>query len=352
MAVAQTVRSIRKTCGIILIAHEPELAELVATPEDSQIVPLQEPKLTTSSNERLNFSHEADSSALTYGIQFYQRCWQRFVDYFFWSCPLILTAFLASSMAIAMLSADTLQSIDVSSYVMTVVNEHVPPMIELLTGAPPNALHMMGVRMKVKSMLSETLPSAKASLFAIGMTKLWVLELGPLLTALLLAGRMGGSYAGQVATLHATAQAKWLQVLGLNVRLEWTLLPGLIAGMIAGPVLTIGGTMLALVVTGYIGRSYGIVEDSLQEFQETVWKTTFPPELDSIWLKYPPVFHMAKALVYTFLILGVAEGCSSWYCREGLTHRHVPRVITASVVCGSLLIIFADWGFSRLWLIL
>ena len=65
----------------------------------------------------------------------------------------------------------------------------VRPLIKMLTGEEANALHMMGVRMKVNSMLNQTVPPAKAALFAIGLTKLFVLEIGPLLTALLLCGR-------------------------------------------------------------------------------------------------------------------------------------------------------------------
>ena len=38
-------------------------------------------------------------------------------------------------------------------------------------------------------------------LYCYGVAKLFVLELGPLLTALLLAGRIGGSYAGEVGPL-------------------------------------------------------------------------------------------------------------------------------------------------------
>jgi ABC-type transporter Mla maintaining outer membrane lipid asymmetry permease subunit MlaE len=46
-------------------------------------------------------------------------------------------------------------------------------------------------------MLNTTVPPAKAKLYAIGLSTLFVLEVGPLLTALLLCGRIGGSYAGK-----------------------------------------------------------------------------------------------------------------------------------------------------------
>lgn len=46
-------------------------------------------------------------------------------------------------------------------------------------------------------MADSYVPQLKASLFCAGMTHLVVLEIAPLLTALLLAGRVGGSYAGK-----------------------------------------------------------------------------------------------------------------------------------------------------------
>ncbi len=51
-----------------------------------------------------------------------------------------------------------------------------------------------------RGMLNTTIPPAKATLYAISMAKLFVLEIGPLITSLLLSGRIGGSYAGEVAT--------------------------------------------------------------------------------------------------------------------------------------------------------
>jgi len=48
------------------------------------------------------------------------------------------------------------------------------------------------------------------------MARLFVLEVGPLITALLLAGRIGGSYAGEVATMQATNQVPRLKPVYLS----------------------------------------------------------------------------------------------------------------------------------------
>lgn len=161
-----------------------------------------------------------------FGTTFRDRCLEKLFDYALVSLPLILLTFAACGTAIAMLSADSLRRMDVTDPVLKIVDQEVRPWIQLLTGAEPNVFHLMGIRMKVQQMLNQTVPPAKATLYAIGMAKLLCLEIGPLLTALLLCGRIGGSYAGYVATMQATAQNKLLQTLGI-APMAWSLYPSI-----------------------------------------------------------------------------------------------------------------------------
>jgi ABC-type transporter Mla maintaining outer membrane lipid asymmetry permease subunit MlaE len=213
------------------------------------------------------------------------------------------------------------------------------------------------------------------------MAKLFVLEIGPLATALLLSGRIGGSYAGEVATRQATAQNKLLRTLGINPRF-WTLVPALFASLIASPLLTIIGTALAIYLGGIVGPSYGIgtfdgyMDDirravfptlklrSIVAWEEGEWEgrgfLDFVRSLDlrctvgnsSLWetfievLTYPPCFLFAKACVFMAIIILVAESSARW--KIHLTPRDIPGVITRSVVIASLFIIVMDWGFSQL----
>jgi hypothetical protein len=121
--------------------------------------------------------------------------------------PLIALAFCACGLAIAMLSADLLERLDINDQVLDLVDKEVRPLIKMLTGEDATSMQMLGIRFKDSGMLNRTVPPAKASLFAIGLAKLFVLEIGPLLTTLLLlCGRIGGSYAGRVGTMQATSQ--------------------------------------------------------------------------------------------------------------------------------------------------
>jgi len=360
--------------AFVLISHEPDLAALVMDAEktkDNQVITLLPPK------DKSNHDTKQFHKASLFGTTLYQRFFDDLKDFILYSLPLIMCSFLACGMAIAMLSSDILQKIDVTETVSNIIQKEVKPLIKLLTGEDPGGMTMMMINMKVKSMLNAAIPEAKAKLYAIGMAKLFVLEIGPLLTALLLCGRIGGSYAGKVATMQATAQNKLLQTLGINARC-WTLLPALYAAILSSPVLTLAGTVLAIIVGAFVGDQYGIC--SLQIYQEEVLKTIFPPlrfnflrndysepssifqiiktldfhctfsesYLDSLIeiVTYPPCYLFCKSIVFIVFIICVAE--VSARIRNNVTPRVVPSIITTSVVVASLFCILVDWGFSRL----
>ena len=210
-------------------------------------------------------------------------------------------------------------------------------------------------------MLNTTIPPAKATLYAMGMAKLFVLEIGPLITALLLAGRIGGSYAGEVATMQSTAQNKLLLTLGISP-VKWTFFPSLLASLLASPLLTLAGTALALEIGSHVAPKYGI--GNTEGYRNEVFNAVFLPlRLRSMWdlrctfsdaysdalieiSTHPVIFHLIKSLAFITIIMAVSE--ISARRKSDLTARGVPRVITKSVVVGSLLVIFADWGFSQL----
>jgi ABC-type multidrug transport system ATPase subunit/ABC-type transporter Mla maintaining outer membrane lipid asymmetry permease subunit MlaE len=392
------LRTVKKT-ALVLISHEPHLAQVVMDPtttSDNVTITLEEPTASTSTDDSSRLSKPS-----LFGTTFLDRFWDRLADYTLYSLPLIAMAFIACGLAISMLTADLLRRLDFNDQVLDLVDTQVRPLIKMLTGEDANALQMMGVRFKVNSLLNQTVPPAKASIFAIGMTKLFVLEIGPLLTALLLCGRIGGSYAGKVGTLHATSQTKLLQTLGVSPWM-WTLWPSVLAALIAAPLLTVMGTAIAVGLAGWVGPTYYGIGTTAQFWKDMVdallprlrlksfaplWdnkdeegnysfrssfrdllegggitsvdcSVTYPPRYAHYsWLEsvveiatYPPIYHIVKAVVFISIILAVAEGVAQWW-KPHLTPRGVPAVITLSVVCSGLLVILADWGFSQLWLL-
>src|SRR5688572_676261 len=65
-----------------------------------------------------------------------------------------------------------------------------------------------------------------------------ILELGPVLTALILAGRIGARYAAELGTMRVTEQIDALESLGRSP-ITHLLLPRVIAGILVAPALTI-----------------------------------------------------------------------------------------------------------------
>jgi phospholipid/cholesterol/gamma-HCH transport system permease protein len=70
-------------------------------------------------------------------------------------------------------------------------------------------------------------------------------EMGPVLTALVLAGRMGASIAAELATMHVTEQIDALEVLAVDP-VHYLALPRVLAGFIMLPVLTVFTDVIAL----------------------------------------------------------------------------------------------------------
>ena len=340
--------------AFVLISHEPEIAKQVLSSDlDGNIVlELEEPKSFKIVETNAHFC----KSNVYSGLSMFSRFRKCLVDYFFYSLPLISVAFIASGLAISMLTSDTLLKLDVIDPVLKIVDKEIKPLIKLLTGEEASPIHLIGVKIKVSGMLNKTLPPAKASLYAIGMAKLFVLEIGPLLTALLLCGRIGGSYAGKVATMKATSQTHLLKTLGISAA-GWTLYPTIFAAIIASPLLTAIGTLLSLYAAGKISIVYGVI-DRPETFWSQVESVVFPgfrlKESKTLIEKIievvtcPPIYHTIKAVSYILCILAVAE--ISVRSRSIVTPRRIPSIITQSVVTSGLLVILMDWAFSQLWL--
>ena len=398
VGVAKELVHLRKTqnTALVLISHEPHLAKIVMDPTktiNNTVVSLMKATSIPSNDVRQKTSFFQSNTPSMFGTNFRDRFIDRLMDYSLYSLPLIALAFCAIGMGLAMLSADLLQRLQINDQVVQLVDKEVRPLIKLLTGEEVNSLQMMGIKFKVNSMLNKTVPPAKASLYAIGLTKLFVLEIGPLLTALLLCGRIGGSYSGKVATMQATAQNKLLRTLGINP-IWWTLLPSLLAALIAAPLLAMMGTTIALFLGSMVGPMYNIGDSKqywkdltkclwpelrISSFQRitsedeslpaaifntiisskspplsldwTVTYTDTPTWKDSLIElgTYPPVYHLLKSLSFTLIILSAAEAVTR--LQPNLTPRGVPSIITFSVVLSGLLVIVADWGFSQFWLL-
>ncbi|WP_241671143.1 ABC transporter permease [Dankookia rubra] len=151
-------------------------------------------------------------------------------------------------------------------------------------------------------------------------------ELGPLMAAVILAGRTGSAYAAELGTMTVNEEIDALRIMGIDP-IAWLVLPRLLAAMLVMPVLALlmnlAGLLGMSVVMGTLGFPLVAVVNQLQ-----AW----------VHLK-DLVGGLAKAAMF-----GLAIGLVG--CRAGLGAGRGPRAVgdaaTAAVVGGIVSIVLLD----------
>jgi phospholipid/cholesterol/gamma-HCH transport system permease protein len=160
-----------------------------------------------------------------------------------------------------------------------------------------------------------------------------VLELGPVLTALLLAGRIGARYAAELGTMRVTEQIDALESLGRN-SISHLILPRVIAGTLMLPVLVVVADLVG------ISAGYWAAQDAIG--------LTYPDLVKGAQFFFRPFdawYSMIKAFAFGLAITVVScyLGLSTQQGAEG-----VGRSTTGAVVSSSVLILFLDAALTKL----
>ena len=158
-------------------------------------------------------------------------------------------------------------------------------------------------------------------------------EFGPLITAIILAGRTGSSYAAQIGTMKLNEEVDVLRTLGLSPT-ELLVLPKFFALIIALPLLAIWADIFGVV--GGMVMSKGLLDISYVDFIKRFNKVV---ELREFYVG------LIKTPVFAALIASI--GCFQGFQVHG-SATSVGRHTTTSVVQGIFMIIVADAGFSVL----
>lgn len=93
-------------------------------------------------------------------------------------------------------------------------------------------------------------------------------ELGPVLTGLMFAGRLGASIAAEIGTMRVTDQIDALDVLGIESK-SYLILPRIVAAMISLPLLVLCADILG-VFGGYLVATQSLGFDSTNYLLKTV----------------------------------------------------------------------------------
>ncbi|MDP3113233.1 MAG: ABC transporter permease [Candidatus Cloacimonadaceae bacterium] len=155
-----------------------------------------------------------------------------------------------------------------------------------------------------------------------------MIELAPVLTALVMTGKVGASIAAEIGTMKVSEQLDALKSMSISPE-EFLYMPRVVAGLIAFPILTVYANLIGILCAWYFSwLRYGI---HYHTFFNNM-KSYFEPS--DLW------GGLIKSVVFGFLIttLSCFFGSRSFGGAEG-----VGRSTTLTVVYSSVLILVMDF---------
>ena len=158
-------------------------------------------------------------------------------------------------------------------------------------------------------------------------------ELGPVLTALMLTGRIGSGIAAEIGSMVVTDQIHALRALGTDP-IRKLVVPRMLAGLLMTPLLT--------VISDFVGIFGGWIVSrfQLQVSSELYWSSV----TDALYVQ--DLYQgLIKPFVFGFVIVTIA-------CHVGLRTKGgtqgVGKATTVAVVAGSVAVIAADFFVTQI----
>lgn len=157
-----------------------------------------------------------------------------------------------------------------------------------------------------------------------------VRELGPLITAIILAGRSGSAFAAEIGTMKVTEELSALKTFGLDP-VRFLVIPRVLAAVLMAPLLTILNMLAGVLCGFFIMKQYGY---SFAYYINAVTDSVTYVDL---------LGGLCKAPVFGLIIAAIG-------CVRGLQTLRGPSAVgdstTRAVVAGIVLIIAADMVFG------
>jgi phospholipid/cholesterol/gamma-HCH transport system permease protein len=155
-------------------------------------------------------------------------------------------------------------------------------------------------------------------------------ELGPLMTAIILAGRSGSAFAAELGTMKVRDEIDALKTMGLDP-VRFLVVTRVVAAVTMTPLLTIFANLLGLIGGAVVMRSLGF--PLITYFNQIQYAVTYGSLVGGL----------VKAFVFGILVAAIG-------CLRGLQTRTgatgVGESTTSAVVSGIILIAIADGIFS------
>jgi phospholipid/cholesterol/gamma-HCH transport system permease protein len=158
-----------------------------------------------------------------------------------------------------------------------------------------------------------------------------VRELGPIMTAILVAGRSGSAFAAEIGTMVVNDEVNALVTMGFDP-IRFLAVPKVLATMVVVPILTVYADLFAILG----GLIVGITGLDLTFF-------TYIQQTKSSIRVFDFATSLVKAVVFALLIAGI--GCQRGFKVKGGAEG-VGTSTTSAVVSAIFLIILADSAFA------
>ena len=155
-------------------------------------------------------------------------------------------------------------------------------------------------------------------------------ELGPLMTAIILAGRSGSAFAAEIGTMKVREEIDALKTMGLDP-VRFLIVPRVIAAVCMTPLLTIFADLLGMIGGSVVMLSLGF--PLITYFHQVQYAVSYGSLVGGL----------IKAFVFGILIAGIG-------CMRGLQTKSAASSVgestTSAVVSGIILIAITDGIFS------
>ncbi|WP_291857005.1 MlaE family lipid ABC transporter permease subunit [Marinilabilia sp.] len=175
---------------------------------------------------------------------------------------------------------------------------------------------------------SSQLRNFGANIYIVDLTVIAMMaEMGPLITAILVAGRSGSSIAAEIATMKVTSEIDALKTMGLNP-LRFVVVPKIYGSLITLPFLTILASISG--IAGGALAAYLYLDITPEIFFNRMPEALYEKDIITSFIK-SIVFALIIVITGTFFGFKVEEGA------EG-----VGRSTTSSVVAAITMVIIAD----------
>jgi phospholipid/cholesterol/gamma-HCH transport system permease protein len=160
-----------------------------------------------------------------------------------------------------------------------------------------------------------------------------VLELGPVLTGLILAGRIGARYAAELGTMRVTEQIDALESLGRSPS-SHLLIPRVIAGLLMIPALTVLADVMGIASGWFSMKLVLPITDSDFSYGARIF-----------WRNQDAYFSVIKAFFFagSITVISCYMGFTTQQGAEG-----VGRSTTGAVVSSSVMILLLDVILTKL----